>query len=263
MAGRLENKVAIITGAGSGLGRASAIRFAVEGAAVVCADRDAEGAAGTVAAVERAGGRAVAVEMDVTVEEDHARMTAVALETYGRIDAIYANAGIGEAGTVGGTSKEAWDRMIAINLTGVWLANRAVIPTMERQGGGSIINQASIGGIAGVKGIAAYAAAKAGVIGLTKQGAVEYGPSNIRFNAVAPGTVPTPLVTNVYEQRGGMSGGVGNSVEEGLQAAAQRYPMLRLGEPEDIANMALFLASDEAKWITGQVFAVDGGYTAA
>ena len=263
MSSRLDGKVAIITGAASGLGRASAIRFAEEGAAVVCADRNLAGTHETAAAIEAAGGRALAFQMDVTREEDHAAMAEATLDAFGRIDTIYANAGIGEAGTVGGTSKEAWDRMIAINLTGVWLSNRAVIPAMERQGGGSIINQASIGGLIGVLGIAAYAAAKAGVVGLTRQGAIEYASRGIRFNAVAPGTVPTPLVTQVYEERGGMSAGAGNSIDEALEANAQRYPMQTLGTPLDVANMALFLASDESRWITGQVFAVDGGFTAA
>lgn len=262
MTSRLTDKTAIITGAGSGLGRASAIRFAGEGAAVVCADRNLAGAEETVAAITGAGGQAAAIEMDVTREADHALMADFALETYGSIDVLYANAGIGEAGTVGTTSKDAWDRMIAINLTGVWLSDRAVLPAMERQGGGSVINQASIGGVIGVNGIAAYAAAKAGVIGLTRQAAIDYASQNIRFNAVAPGTVPTPLVTAVYEERGGISGGVGDSVEEALEANALRYPMQRLGTPDDIANMALFLASDESRWITGQVFVVDGGFTA-
>ena len=263
MGNRLENKVAVITGAASGLGKASALRFAEEGAAVVCADRNAADAEATAAEIEAAGGRALAVAADVTVEADHATMASQALERFGQIDVLYANAGIGEAGTIEHTSKDEWDRMIAINLTGVWLSNRAVLPAMVEQGGGSIINQASIGGLIAVNGIAAYAAAKAGVVGLTRQGSLDYALNNVRFNAIAPGTVPTPLVTAVYEQRGGMAGGTGETVEDGLAAAAQRYPMERLGEPVDIANMALFLASDESKWITGQVFAVDGGYTAA
>ncbi len=190
-------------------------------------------------------------------------MANLALDRFGQIDALYANAGIAGVGSVTSTSKEVWDRVIAVNLTGVWLSNRAVVPAMLERGGGSIVNQASIGGLIGVQGIAPYAAAKAGVIGLTRQAAVEFGPHNIRFNAVCPGTVPTPLVTKTYEQRGGMGGKIGQTVEEGLAATSRRYPMQRLGTLEEVANLALFLASNEASWITGAILPVDGGYTAA
>ena len=262
MSGRLEGKVAIITGAGSGLGEASAIRFAAEGAAIVCADMDLASAESTVAAIESAGGRGLAIRVDVTSPEDNEAMAAAALETYGRIDALYANAGIAAVGAVGTTTIEVWDRAIAVMLTGVWLSDRAVIPAMEAQGGGSIINQASIGGLIGVNGIAPYAAAKAGVIGLTRQGAVEYAPKQIRFNAVCPGTVVTPLVTKTYEDRASSGSSGGMTQEEALAAMQAKYPMGKTGTPDDIANMALFLASDESQWITGAVFPVDGGYTA-
>ncbi len=263
MPGRLDGKVAIITGAGSGLGEASALRFAAEGAAVVCADMDEASAAATVADIEAAGGRGLAIRVDVTSPADNDAMAAAALEAYGRIDALYANAGIAGVGAVGTTTQEVWDRTIAVMLTGVWLSDKAVIPAMEEQGGGSIINQASVGGLVGVNGIAPYAAAKAGVIGLTRQGAVEYGPKNIRFNAVCPGTVPTPLVTRTYEERAQTSSSGGMTKEEAFDAMKAKYPMGHLGSPVDIANMALFLASDESAWITGAVFPVDGGYTAA
>jgi NAD(P)-dependent dehydrogenase (short-subunit alcohol dehydrogenase family) len=263
MAGRLDGKVAIITGGGSGLGEASALRFAEEGAAVVCADIDLAAAARVVGRIEANGGRGLAIRVDVTSPEDNDAMAAAALDAYGRIDALYANAGIAAVGALGTTSQELWDRAIAIMLTGVWLSDKAVLPAMEAQGGGSIINQASVGGLVGVNGISPYAAAKAGVIGLTRQAAVEYGPKNIRFNAVCPGTVVTPLVTKTYEDRARSGSSGGMTQDEAFAAMTAKYPIGRLGDPVDIANMALFLASDEANWITGAVFPVDGGYTAA
>jgi NAD(P)-dependent dehydrogenase (short-subunit alcohol dehydrogenase family) len=259
----MQGKVAIITGAGLGIGRTSAEVFAREGAAVVCADIDAAAVEQTVQEIHAAGGQAVSIVVDVVSPEDNERMAALAIDQFGRIDALYANAGIAGVGSVTTTSIDVWDRVIAVNLTGVWLSNRAVVPAMLDQGEGSIVNQASIGGLIGVQGIAPYAAAKAGVIGLTKQAAVEFGPHNIRFNAVCPGTVPTALVTQTYEERGGISGGTGQSVDEALRVTASRYPMQRLGTLEEVANLALFLASDESSWITGAILPVDGGFTAA
>jgi NAD(P)-dependent dehydrogenase (short-subunit alcohol dehydrogenase family) len=260
---RLKGKVAIITGAGSGIGRESARIFAAEGAAVVCTDINSAAAEETAETINAAGDKAVPMAMDVTSPEDNESMASLAIDQFGRIDALYANAGIAGVGSIESTSIDVWDQVIAVNLTGVWLSNRAVLPAMMDQGGGSIVNQASIGGLIGVQGIAPYAAAKAGVIGLTKQAAVEYGPHNIRFNAVCPGTVPTPLVTRTYEQRGGMGGRVGQTVEEGLASMSDRYPMQRLGTLAEVANLALFLASDEASWMTGAIIPVDGGFTAA
>ncbi len=263
MNGRLEDKVAIITGAGSGLGRASALRFAREGAAVICADIDGDGANRIAGEIIAAGGRATAIAMDVTQESDCQRMAALAVSEHGRIDILFANAGIAGVGSITSTKRETWDRVLGVNLTGVWLSNKAVLPQMEAQGGGAVINQASIGGLVGFSGIMPYAAAKAGVIGLTRQAAVEYAAKNIRFNAICPGTVVTPLVTRTYLERGGVALGAGQSLEQALQANAARYPLGRLGTEDDVAGMAVYLASDEAKWVTGAVFPIDGGYTAA
>lgn len=263
MNGRLAGKVAIITGAGSGLGRASALRFAREGAVVICADIDGDAAQAVAAEISAAGGRAQGIAVDVTREADTQRMAAFAVAGHGRIDVLFANAGIAGVGSITSTSRETWDRVLGVNLTGVWLSNKAVVPQMEAQGSGSVINQASIGGLVGFSGIMPYAAAKAGVIGLTRQAAVEYAAKDIRFNAICPGTVVTPLVTRTYLERGGVALGAQQSLEQALQANAARYPLGRLGAEEDVAGMAVYLASDEAKWITGAVFPVDGGYTAA
>lgn len=263
MAERLAGKVAVITGGGSGIGEGSSLMFAREGAAVVVADRDLAGAESVVAAITDAGGRAVAVEVDVTVEDDVARMVEVAHQ-FGPVDVLFANAGIAGSGRAGDITVEEWSRVIGVNLTGVWLSARAVLPDMVAAGGGSIINQASVGGLVGVGGIASYAAAKAGVIGLTRQMAVDYGPDNIRVNAICPGTVPTPLVRKTYDEGGGFA----STLEERgdfdaiIEKAKARFPLGRVGAVEDIAAMALYLASDEASWTTGTAIAVDGGMSA-
>jgi len=246
---RLASKCAVITGAGSGIGRAAALQFAREGARLVLADHDGE-AAERVAA--ETGG--VAVRADVTQQDDMEKVAAAALERFGRIDALYANAGIAGGGSAHQITQAEWDKVIAVNLTGVWLSMRAVLPAMIEQQGGSIVTQASTGGLVGVAGIASYSAAKGGVIALTRQVAVEYGRNNIRANTICPGTVPTPLVTQTFRERG---------LDDGtLVDAARGYPLKRLGTPDEIAALALFLASDEAAWITGGTFTADGGYTA-
>lgn len=263
MVGRLLGKVAIITGGASGIGAASCRRFAEEGAAVVVADRDAQGAAAVAEAIVAAGGRAAAVEVDVTDEDQVAEMIRVA-DVFGPVDALYANAGVAGSGRAGDLSRADWQRVIDINLTGVWLCSRAVLPGMVARGAGSIINQASVGGLVGVAGIAAYAAAKAGVIGLTRQMAVDYGPDNIRVNAVCPGTVPTPLVRSTYDAGGGFASGVAEPLDFDamMERSRARFPLGRFGSVDDIANMAVYLASDESRWTTGTAIPVDGGMTA-
>ncbi len=262
MAGRLDGKVAIITGAGSGLGEASAKRFAQEGAAVVCADWALDGAERVAKEITADGGRAIPFHVDVQSLEQTEAMAKAALDEYGTIDVMFANAGIAATGTAMDCEPEMWDRAIGVMLTGVWHSMRAALPTMVEKGSGSLINTASVGGIIGVPGIFPYAAAKAGVIGMTRQAAVEFGPKGIRVNAIAPGSAPTPLVVATYEKGAG-SGGTYDTIEEGLANAAKKYPMGRLGEPIDIANVALFLASDESVWVTGTVSVVDGGFSIA
>ena len=261
--GRLEGKVAVITGGASGIGEATCLRFAAEGASVVVADQDRDGAERVAAAIDGAGGRALGVVVDVRSESDVAAM-ADAASTFGPIDTLYANAGIAGSGRAGELSVDAWQRVIDVNLTGVWLSCRAVLPSMLANGGGSIINQASVGGLVGVGGIAAYAAAKAGVIGLTRQMAVDYGPDNIRVNAICPGTVPTPLVRRTYDEGGGFASGIGEPVDFDalIERSRARYPLGRVGSVDDIASMAVYLASDESAWTTGVAIPVDGGMTA-
>lgn len=264
MSGRLEGKRTLITGAGSGLGRGSAMRFAEQGAAVACVDRDFAAAESVAKEINGAGGRALPIEVDVSDEASVAESFAQTTEAFGGVDVIYANAGIPGVGTGADTTIELWDRVIAVMLTGVFLTDKYALRQMLAQGtGGSIINQASVGGIIGVAGIAPYAAAKAGVIGLTRQLACDYGPESIRVNAICPGTVPTPLVRQSYAERGGYGVNTGESVEETLAMQARlRFPLGRLGREIDIADAAVFLASDESTWITGVALPVDGGQTA-
>jgi NAD(P)-dependent dehydrogenase (short-subunit alcohol dehydrogenase family) len=260
--GRLAGKVTIVTGGGSGIGERSCQRFAEEGASVVVADRDGEAAERVAGAITAQGGHAVAVTVDVTAEADVAAMAEAATEV-GPIAALYANAGIAGAGRAGDLTVEAWDKVIGVNLTGVWLSCRAVLPSMIANGGGSIVMQASVGGLVGVGGIASYAAAKAGVIGLARQMAVDYGPDGIRVNAICPGTVPTPLVRSTYDAGGGFASQFsGLGFDEMMERSKVRYPLGRFGTVDDIANLAVYLASDESSWTTGTVIPVDGGMTA-
>lgn len=261
MTGRLDGKVAVITGAASGIGAATARRFAREGAKVVLVDLPSDALDAEVAGITDGGGQALAVPTDVTSLDACDDMAAAAADAFGPVDVLYANAGIAGTGSVASCTPETWNNVISVNLSGVWYSQRAIVQQMVDNGGGSVINQASIGGIVGVQGIFPYAAAKAGVIGMTKQSAVEMGPHGIRFNAIAPGTAPTPLVTATYEKRAG-SGGTYDTIEEGLANATKKYPIGRLGTVDDIANLALFLASDESTWITGAVYVIDGGMSA-
>lgn len=261
MSGRLAGKVAIITGGGSGLGRASVLRFAAEGAQVVVADRDLKAGQAVVADVETAGGVALAVGVDVTSAASNDEMVAATLECFGGLDVVFANAGIPGNGNADTTTEWEFDRVIAVNLKGVWLSARAALPHLVARGGGSIINQASMGGLIGLNGIFPYTAAKGAVIGMTKQMAIAHGPANIRVNAICPGTIPTPLVRAARETDGST---IDPDRHLELDAeAALRFPLQRLGVPDDVANLAVFLASDESNWISGGIFPVDGGRSAA
>ena len=258
MAGRLEGKVAIITGAGSGVGETTARRFAEGGARVACADINREAANAVAASI---GKSALAIAVDVTRPDQVQAMVESTVKAFGTVDALYANAGIGGSGSAMDIEFEEWNRMIAINLTGVWLCNKHVLPVMVKAGRGSIINQSSIGGLIGVPNVAHYAAAKGGVVALTRQMAVDFGPKGIRVNAVCPATMPTPLVKEVWMTGGSYTGKTG-TWEEKQVAAAQKYPLRRLGSTEDCASLVVFLASDESTWMTGLAIPLDGGMSA-
>jgi NAD(P)-dependent dehydrogenase (short-subunit alcohol dehydrogenase family) len=252
--GRLDGKVAVITGAGSGIGRAAASMFSAEGAAVVAADLLPEAARSLADEIEGAGGRALPVEVDVADAEQVQSMVDAATTAFGRLDILFNNAGIfpPDDGGVLDTPPATWRRVMEVNLQGVWLGCRAAIPAMEASGGGSIVNVASFVALMGAATAqVAYTASKGGVLALSREIAVEYGRRRIRVNAICPGPVETPLLAEL------------------LADPARRarrlvhVPIGRFGRPEEIAAAALFLASDEASFVTGSALVVDGGITAA
>jgi len=251
---RLSGKVAIITGAASGMGRATAIRFAGEGAKIVIADLNKEGGEAAARDCRENGSDAVFQKTDVSGEADVKAAVERAVKEFGRLDIIYNNAGLGGAvGPLDQITVENWDKTLGILLRGVFLGMKHSIPAMRKVGGGSIISTASIAGIQGYAGIHAYSAAKAAVINLTRSAATELAKDKIRVNCICPGGINTPLIY------GNIPGGENTTA----QFLSKMQPMTREGRPDDIANMALFLASDESEWITGTAMVVDGGYTAA
>jgi NAD(P)-dependent dehydrogenase (short-subunit alcohol dehydrogenase family) len=246
---RLDNKVAVITGAASGIGRATAIRYAAEGAAVVVSDLNTEGGEATVRECREHGGRAVFHRTDVSAEADVKAMIARAVAEFGRLDITFNNAGfVGALGPLEDVTAENWDRTHSVLLRGVFFGIKHSIPEMRKVGGGSIISTASIAGMRGGFGPTVYSAAKAGVINLTHCAAVELGKDRIRVNCICPGGIVTPIT--------------GDRVADREQALAQSQPIRRAGQPDDIASMALFLASDESEWVTGAAMLVDGGFMA-
>lgn len=243
-------KVAWITGAGSGIGRGTALRFAAEGARVVVSDVNLEGAKETVAEIEAAGGEAVADACDVTDLEQCRNAVARARSEYGRLDAVFANAGIGLPGLVEWVEEDQWLDVLDVNLNGVFRTAKAAMEALRESGAGSIVITSSIEGLVGSQLIPAYCAAKTGLLGLTRSLAEEGGPHNVRTNAVCPGFIKTPLTAPIQHMP---------DVEKTL---FNKIPLGRPGEPEDIAGVVLFLCSDDARYITGQWLAVDGGMTA-
>jgi 3-oxoacyl-[acyl-carrier protein] reductase len=249
----LDGKVALITGAASGQGRAAAVLFARHGARIVIADVNDDGARETVRLVEEAGGAAVAVHADVSRRADDDRMVARAVERFGRLDILYNNAAVQMSGRLLDCTEADWDRTIATNLSAVFWACRAAVPHMLAGDGGSIINTASVLGLIGAEGYAAYGAAKAGLVALTRQLAVELAP-RIRANVIAPGSIDTPRFRKVADAMpdpaGFMTGLLGN------------VPLRRLGTANDIAHAALFLAGDASAYTSGAVVPCDGGLAA-
>jgi len=254
MAMRLANKVSVITGAGSGIGRAAALLFAREGAKVVAADIKFPAVEETVEMIRRAGGEAKAVKVDVTSTASIQRMFQEALEAYRGIDVLVNNAGYGFAGTVEETDEADWDRLMAVNLRGVYLGCKYAIPIMRRQGHGVIINTASVVAMVGIENRAAYCASKGGVAALTRAMAVAHVRDGIRVNCVAPGTVDTPYFTEIFAKSPDPA-----ALRKELEA---RQLMGRLARPEEIAYAMLYLASEESSFVTGSMLVVDGGMTA-
>lgn len=246
----LDNKVAIVTGGGSGIGESIAILFASEGAKVVVSDIDEKNGNKVVSDIKSKNGEAIFVKADTSKPEDNKRLVDETIKKYGTLNVAVNNAGIGgPSASVGDYPIEGWDKVIAINLSGVFYGMRYQIPAMLESKSGSIINIASILGSVSYANSSAYVAAKHGVVGLTKNAAVEYATKNIRVNSIGPGFILTPLVKKALNQ-------------EALNFLESKHPMGRLGKPEEVAELALWLASSKASFVTGSYYTVDGGYTA-
>jgi NAD(P)-dependent dehydrogenase (short-subunit alcohol dehydrogenase family) len=252
--GRLAGKVALITGAGSGIGRASALLFAAEGAAVGCLDRDGSAAEETSSLVAAAGGRAIPLAADVSKADQVTAAAAEVASAFGGIDVVYNNAGVDSRGSVAVAEEADWDRCFDVNVKGTYLVSQAALAHMGS--GGSIVNQGSVAALVGVMNFAAYCAAKGAVVALTRSMAVDLASRGVRVNVICPGTIYTPLMEPMLRARGD------GDLDLGLQRTLVKYPIGRLGDVADIARVALFLASDEAAFMTGSVVAADGGMTA-
>lgn len=252
MSGRLQGKVAIVTGAGQGIGRAIALRFADEGAKVIVASRDTAEVDATVHHILQRQGTAAGVVVDVARRQDVERMVDFALRSHGRIDVLVNNAGVmDDFVPVADVTDELWERVLGVNLNGVFYACRLAVPAMLKQGGGAIVNIASIGGLAGARAGAAYTASKHAVIGLTRNVGYMYAQTGIRCNAIAPGGVATHIGANLKPHEFGFK-----RMSTGLPTS------IRMAQPEELAAVALFLASDESSFVNGAVVTADGGWTA-
>jgi NAD(P)-dependent dehydrogenase (short-subunit alcohol dehydrogenase family) len=247
---RVKDKVAIVTGAGSGIGRATALRLATEGGRLLCADAKGDAAQETADMISRAGGDAVSLLVDVTDEGSCGRMVETALGRFGRITTLVNSAGVSAAGRDATPGPSEWERVVGVNLSGTYLASRAALPHLAASGNGSVTNIASIFGLVGGSLSPAYAASKGGVVNLTRTMALTWAP-RVRVNCVCPGVIETPMTAPFL------------SDPSWHKPLLERHPLGHFGEPEDIAAAILYLASDEAKFVTGVALPVDGGYTAA
>jgi len=251
MSGRFAGRGILVTGAGSGIGRAAAQLFADEGGRVVVVDQDENEAQATVTSIRQAGGEALAIGADVSREADCRGMVERALAAYERLHVAFNNAGIGASGfAVADEEEVTWSRLIDVNLKGIFLGMKYEIPAMVGAGGGAIVNTASVAGLVGERGIGAYSASKHGVVGLTRTAALDYIGQGVRINAVCPGATRTRILASWFQDP---------KVESFILS---RHPIGRIAEPEEIARAVLFLASDDASFIVGQALAVDGGLTA-
>jgi NAD(P)-dependent dehydrogenase (short-subunit alcohol dehydrogenase family) len=246
-----QNKVALVTGAGSGMGLATAKAFAEEGAAIVLADQNEKQARAAAEELVRNGRKALAIRCDVTDERQVEEMVARTVSHFGRLDAAFNNAGIMPPDVeTADVNAEDYDRVMAINLRGVWCCMKYELLQMRKQGGGAIVNNSSIGGLIGIPGRAAYHASKHGVLGLTKSAALEYAAQGIRINAVCPGTINTPMVAEMMVR-----------YPAAMKEAVKQAAIGRMGEPEEIAAAVLWLCSPAASFVIGHALVVDGGYT--
>lgn len=254
MADRLAGKVALITGAGGGQGRAAAILFANEGAKVVVTDVKVEGGEETVQAIKAAGGQATFVATDVSQAAQVEAAVRTAVDTYGGLHIMYNNAAVlhRKDAQVTNLDEEIWQLVIDVNLKGTYLGCKYAVPEIIKAGGGSVINVSSLAGLIGIGNVHAYTASKGGVISLTRAIAMGYAAQKVRCNVICPGGVDTPMMAHVFH----------NPNPRFRELSEKGHPIGRLGTPEDIASMALYLASDESSWVTGSVFTIDGGYAA-
>lgn len=251
----LQGRIAVITGAASGIGRATAARLADAGAAVALVDRDAEGLAATADAITQAGGQALVLPGDVGAPEAVEAAAAQVRGTYGGIDILIAAAGMSVGGTVLTTKPQDWDAVFRANVGGTWLWARAVIPSMQARGGGAIVTFSSQLALAGGRGNSAYVAAKGAILSLTRTMALDFAADNIRVNAIAPGAVETPMLARGFGRQA--------DPDAAREASRQRHALGRFGTADEIAQAALYLASDASSFITGTTLAVDGGWLAS
>jgi NAD(P)-dependent dehydrogenase (short-subunit alcohol dehydrogenase family) len=251
MSSHLEGRVAVVTGAGRGIGEGIARRFAREGATVVAAQRTRSDGEQVVAAIERDGGRAVSIETDVSSEQSVQKMFETTLEAFGRLDALCNNAGVGLLRSVVESTMEEYDFVMDPNVRGVFLCMKYGIPPMLEQSGGSVINIASVASFVGFRRDAAYCASKGAVLMLTRQAALDYAPHGVRVNAICPGFIDTPMLRVYCDGQ--------PDPDAAWEEVLAQHPMGRLGTPDDVAGAALYLASDESAWVTGAAIPVDGG----